>query len=169
MKPGRPCRLYASQTALVIWLAASVSTTAAGPRALRWGARRSKLLASQDGVLARDRGATPGPRPASRRHQLGAAQGLGNADPFADDSSTGRGVVLGRAATKLRSIETQPSTGGSSHAGRRPGEPSSAESREVQESQTRSAPHARVVRKSVVAVRRLHAGCEVCEAGARLG
>lgn len=30
MKPGRPCRLYASQTALVIWLAASVSTTAVG-------------------------------------------------------------------------------------------------------------------------------------------
>jgi len=37
----------------------------------------------------------------------------GIADPFADDLITGRGVVLGRAATKLRSIETQPLTGGS--------------------------------------------------------
>jgi hypothetical protein len=38
---------------------------------------------------------------------------FGIADPSVDDSSTGRGVVLGRAATKLRSIETQPLTGGS--------------------------------------------------------
>lgn len=38
---------------------------------------------------------------------------FGIADPFAYDLSTGRGVVIGRAATKLRSIETQPLTGGS--------------------------------------------------------
>jgi hypothetical protein len=46
-------------------------------------------------------------------HKLCASQSYGIADPSADDSSTGRGVVLGRAATKLRSIETQPLTGGS--------------------------------------------------------
>jgi hypothetical protein len=46
-------------------------------------------------------------------HKLCALQGFGIADPSVDDSSTGRGVVLGRAATKLRSIETQPLTGGS--------------------------------------------------------
>lgn len=40
-------------------------------------------------------------------------QGFGIADPSVDDSITGRGVVLGRAATKLRSIETHPLTGGS--------------------------------------------------------
>lgn len=45
--------------------------------------------------------------------KLSAAQGFGIADPFVDDSSTGRGTVLGRAATKLRSIEVQPLTGGS--------------------------------------------------------
>lgn len=42
-----------------------------------------------------------------------STQGVGIADPFADDLSTGRGIVLGRAATKLRSIEIQPLTGGS--------------------------------------------------------
>lgn len=42
-----------------------------------------------------------------------STQGDGIADPFADDLSTGRGIVLGRAATKLRSIEIQPLTGGS--------------------------------------------------------
>lgn len=46
-------------------------------------------------------------------HKLCASQSYGIADPSVDDSSTGRGVVLGRAATKLRSIETQPLTGGS--------------------------------------------------------
>lgn len=40
-------------------------------------------------------------------------QGAGIADPFVDDLSTGQGIVLGRAATKLRSIEIQPLTGGS--------------------------------------------------------
>lgn len=40
---------------------------------------------------------------------------LGTAGPFVDDSITGRGVVLGRAATKLRSIETHPLTGGSTY------------------------------------------------------
>jgi len=40
---------------------------------------------------------------------------LGIAGPFVDDSITGRGVVLGRAATKLRSIETHPLTGGSTY------------------------------------------------------
>ena len=34
-------------------------------------------------------------------------------EPPADDLSTSRGVVLSRAATILRSIETQPLTGGS--------------------------------------------------------
>ena len=46
-------------------------------------------------------------------HKLCISQGFGIADPSVDDSITGRGVVLGRAATKLRSIETQPLTGGS--------------------------------------------------------
>ena len=46
-------------------------------------------------------------------HKLCASQSYGIADPSVDDSSTGRGVVLGRAATKLRSFETQPLTGGS--------------------------------------------------------
>ena len=46
-------------------------------------------------------------------HHHGVMHSFGIADPSVDDSSTGRGVVLGRAATKLRSIETQPLTGGS--------------------------------------------------------
>lgn len=46
-------------------------------------------------------------------HKLCVTQGFGIADPFADDLSTGQGIVLGRAATKLRSIEIQPLTGGS--------------------------------------------------------
>lgn len=48
-----------------------------------------------------------------RLHKLCVTQGFGIADPSVDDSSTGRGIVLGRAATKLRSIEIQPLTGGS--------------------------------------------------------
>lgn len=59
--------------------------------------------------------------PGARQHELRVTQGFGIADPFADDLSTGRGIVLGRAATKLRSIEIQPLTGGS--AGRRPVDP----------------------------------------------
>ena len=51
--------------------------------------------------------------PGAGQHKLCVTQGFGIADPFADDSSTGRGIVLGRAATKLRSIEIQPLTGGS--------------------------------------------------------
>ena len=38
-------------------------------------------------------------------------------EPPVDDLSTSRGVVLSRAATILRSIETQPLTGGSSRLG----------------------------------------------------
>ena len=52
-------------------------------------------------------------------HEQSDLRCSGIADPFADDLITGRGVVLGRAATKLRSIETQPLTGGSiSHCAR---------------------------------------------------
>lgn len=47
------------------------------------------------------------------KHKLIVTHGNGIADPFVDDSSTGQGIVLGRAATKLRSIEIQPLTGGS--------------------------------------------------------
>lgn len=58
------------------------------------------------------------PRPGAQDlHELRVAQGVGIADPFVDDLSTGRGIVLGRAATKLRSIEIQPSTGGSTGQG----------------------------------------------------
>ena len=46
-------------------------------------------------------------------HHPHVTLGIGNADPFVDDLSTGQGIVLGRAATKLRSIEIQPLTGGS--------------------------------------------------------
>ena len=59
--------------------------------------------------------------PGAEQHKLCVTQGFGIADPFADDSSTGRGIVLGRAATKLRSIEIQPLTGGS--IGHRPMDP----------------------------------------------
>lgn len=51
--------------------------------------------------------------PGTRKHKLVVTHGLGIADPFVDDLSTGQGIVLGRAATKLRSIEIQPLTGGS--------------------------------------------------------
>ena len=44
-------------------------------------------------------------------------------EPPVDDLSTSRGVVLSRAATILRSIETQPSTGGSSTGQRDRGPP----------------------------------------------
>ena len=54
------------------------------------------------------------PRPASSprsRSRNPCAQG-GGAKSSADDLGTGRGVVLSRAATTLRSIETRPTTGG---------------------------------------------------------
>ena len=51
--------------------------------------------------------------PGTGPHELCVTQGVGIADPFVDDLSTGQGIVLGRAATKLRSIEIQPLTGGS--------------------------------------------------------
>jgi hypothetical protein len=61
-------------------------------------------------------------------HELCVTQGDGIADPFVDDLSTGQGIVLGRAATKLRSIEIQPLTGGST--GRRPADPRHVEGTE---------------------------------------
>ena len=67
--------------------------------------------------LSRD-GGYPCPRPGARPYELCVTQGKGVADPFVNDSSTGRGFVLGRAATKLRSIENYPLTGGS--IGQRP-------------------------------------------------
>lgn len=63
-------------------------------------------------------GGYPCPRPGARPYELCVTQGKGVADPFVNDSSTGRGFVLGRAATKLRSIENYPLTGGS--IGQRP-------------------------------------------------
>lgn len=48
------------------------------------------------------------PVPLSRRDPLVKR---GGAKSSADDLGTGRGVVLSRAATILRSIETRPSTG----------------------------------------------------------
>ena len=36
----------------------------------------------------------------------------GSAESFVDDLNSSRGVVLGRAATTLRSVETHPLTGG---------------------------------------------------------
>ena len=44
----------------------------------------------------------------ARRHSLAPTSQGGGPKSSADDLCTGRGVVLGRAATTLRSIETQP-------------------------------------------------------------
>lgn len=138
--------LFASQTALVSRSASRVLRYGVTPAVsglagvppffilgggfMPWGSQSfymPRLSASQAVSLFFSSGLPHAPREQSRQHQLGAAQGLGIADPFADDSSTGRGTVLGRAATKLRSIEVQPLTGGSSlksiqpASGHRPG------------------------------------------------